>query len=195
MSSLCLEPMEWDSAVENVCMNWWQQAQANDQEFINQRQCTGVHDYVAKKVFEVVGHKRNIGLAGWAFWNSRYEPQPCIPCLVWANGRSNESQTTPMTQPQGDETWWPCICLNVTPNASGLLPFYCPALAWGNSRPWWVHYSRVRRLVPVPPPPQEAPPTTPPTVAHDDCDSNFGDSSESSDDWVLEWCPDFETFD
>ena len=61
--------------------------------------------------------------------------------------QQKKSQTTPLVQPECGEQFWPCICLNITPNVAGLLPFYCPALAWQNARPWWVHVSRVRRLV------------------------------------------------
>ena len=31
------------------------------------------------------------------------------------------------------------------------MPFYCPALAWANARPWMVHVSRIRRVALVEP--------------------------------------------
>ncbi len=31
------------------------------------------------------------------------------------------------------------------------LPFYCPALAWNDSRPWGCHGSRLRRRESLPP--------------------------------------------
>ena len=208
MASQPLLPMAWDLQVCGVCSDWWRQALINDRDFIHNRQCTAVHDYITQKCYHIITTRRSIGQAGWAFYNRRHDPDQCIPCLVWADGRSEVSQCTPLGQPRGDEQWWPCICLNITPDAHGLLPFYCPALAWGNSRPWWVHKSRVRRLVlganiiyrttqqapplQAPPqeaqaPPQQAPPpqqspstTSTATATHNDSESE-SESSESSE--------------
>ena len=69
--------------------------------------------------------------------------------MVWADGKSEGSQSTDLALVGGQagETWWPCIVVRQT-QYSGLgfelIPFYCPALAWQRSRPWFVHLSRVR---------------------------------------------------
>ena len=43
--------------------------------------------------------------------------------------------------------WWPIIWLEA-PNGEVIFPMMCPALAWGRSRPWSIHISRVWRCVP-----------------------------------------------
>ena len=156
MASQHIVPMEWgDASVQGVLNNWWSQALRSDSPFIQAYACTDVHDYLTKKVHYVVATRRSPGQSGYSFYYNG-GPDQCLPCLIWADGTHN--QETPLGPPQPGEQWWPCICLNVNPDANGLLPFYCPALAWGNSRPWMAHVSRVRRLVGRPP--QQAPPST-----------------------------------
>ena len=137
-------PLEWDASVDVVCRGWLGFAQIYDSNFIQLHHCTNVHQYIVLKCCRIVSTVSEVGQAGWAFYD--HDLSWYVPCLVWADGKKG-SQTTPYVQPEPWEHWWPCICLNITPNAAGLLPFYCPALAWQNARPWWVHVSRVRRLV------------------------------------------------
>lgn len=96
-----------------------------------------VHVFILSSCFDCMcGHNE---------WMSRSAaPSHCIACLVWADG--THSQSTSLTAPLPGEQWWPCIILDVEPTSAGLVPFYCPALAWQDARPWAVHISRVRSV-------------------------------------------------
>ena len=164
-----IETMEWDNAVQGVLQNWWNRVLSfpTELDFIRAHNCINVHDYLIQKVHHIVRTKNHIGQPGLAFYYNN-DPGQCLPCLVWADGSHN--QETPLGLPQPNEQWWPCICLNINPNAYGLIPFYCPALGWSQSRPWWVHISRVRRIVRRSPQqeplqPRPAPPLGSPTTA------------------------------
>ncbi len=65
--------------------------------------------------------------------------------MVWADGRSSGSQSTPLPERIGDEEgrWWPCVVVCDPMNLSTILPFYCPVLALCRAKPWTVHVSRV----------------------------------------------------
>ena len=85
---------------------------------------------------------------GEAYWRWTMAPF-AIVALVWADGHSESSQSTPWDGVENsDGTYWPCIIGAVLPDDKGRLPFYCPGLAEGNGRPWLVHSSRLR-LVPM----------------------------------------------
>ena len=99
-----------------------------------------VYEYLTRRVSHIVNEVKSIGQAGWGFRNAT----EVVPALVWADGRSEQSQSTDLTLvgKQDGEMWWPCIVVLQT-QYSGFgfeqVPFYCPALAWQRSRPWFVH--------------------------------------------------------
>ena len=93
----------------------------------------------------VANSKRRLGVTGWEFFAAT--PADCLGCAVWADGRSEESQTTPLGLPVPGEMWWPCVILMAPGETRAVVPFYCPPLAMGNSRPWTVHVSRLRLVV------------------------------------------------
>ena len=193
-----IESLEWDASVALVCRHWWRFAQNSDPNFIQEHHCTDVHEYVALKCRHIVSTKHEFRQAGLAFYN--HDLSWYVPCLVWADDEK-ESQTTPYVTGAWEpgEQWFPCICLNIAPNADGLLPFYCPSLTWpSNARSWWVHVSRVRRLVGSAPPP--APPhacgqqvwgqvvfTSPPSPVHSKAESSEAESSIMSS-WSFTDC-------
>ena len=78
----------------------------------------------------------------WQFLEKRQES--CVPCCVWPNGSSCYHQLKPSGSGCGGESWWPCIVCELAD--SDELAFYCPALAWGDARPWGAHHSRVRSV-------------------------------------------------
>ena len=61
--------------------------------------------------------------------------------MIWASGKSEAAQCTPLDLDEPG-CWWPCL-VSLIPDHRGLLPFYCPALAWMKARPWFAHPSRV----------------------------------------------------
>ena len=62
------------------------------------------------------------------------------------------------------ELWWPCIVCEIA--ESDELAFYCPALAWGDARPWGAHHSRVRSVRrELPQWASDSPTTAPSTIA------------------------------
>ena len=133
--------MEWGVASEQDFLNkWMKQALWNDP--VGHGGCNDIFDYLMKKVSSVVMTVKKPGHNGWQFRGAN--GGQCIACLVWANG--THEQSTTLTTPHVGEQWWPCIVLNIAPTPDGKVPFYCPALAWQNARPWDVHISRVRRV-------------------------------------------------
>ena len=79
---------------------------------------------------------------GWKFLENG--PKSCVPCCVWSNGSSSYHQLTPIGPGERGEFWWPCIVCEIA--ESDELAFDCPALAWGDARPWGAHHSRVRSV-------------------------------------------------
>ena len=102
-----------------------------------------VYGYLFAKVRHVVNTKKKIGQVGWAFHQA--EPSDYVCGAVWACG--SHEQSAPLVAPRAGERWWPCIFLKdahwLSANPTQR-PFYCPALAWMNARPWPVHVDRVR---------------------------------------------------
>lgn len=100
-----------------------------------------IYKYLVTKVKTVVSTKRRIGGSGWAF--SEAQDSDFAYGVVWADGTHGQEQ--PMQYPtSADERWWPCVWLREPLPHTALLPFYCPALAWSDARPWRVHPNRVR---------------------------------------------------
>ena len=100
-----------------------------------------IYKYLITKVRAVVDTKNRIGHSGWAFRAAR--DSDFVRGTVWADG--THSQELPIRYPTNEnERWWPCVWLREPVNSTELLPFYCPAFAWSNARPWTVHPTRVR---------------------------------------------------
>ena len=101
-----------------------------------------VYRYLFAKICHVVNTKKKIGEVGWAFRHA--EPSDYLCGVVWADG--SPEQSAPLVAPRAGETWWPCIFLKDAYSLANPTqrPFYCPALAWMNARPWRVHVDRVR---------------------------------------------------
>ena len=124
-----LKPWATRCAAEDP--NWWEAA-AGD-----------LYKYLEMKANRVVNTKRSIKAGGWAFAQSDHSQ--VRRCLVYADGFSEQSQTTVLGSGTPTlERWWPCIVVAPAGNLSLQLGFYCPALAIMNARPWRVHASRVR---------------------------------------------------
>ena len=122
-----------------------------------------VYRYLFAKICHVVNTKKKIGEVGWAFRHAK--PRDYLCGVVWADG--SPDQSAPLVALRAGETWWPCIFLK---DACSLAdptqrPFYCPALAWMNARPWPVHVDRVRTVETPGPVIEEIPPEI-----HDDPD-------------------------
>ena len=88
---------------------------------------------------------------GDAYWAWSTAPF-ALMALVWADGQSEASQDTEWDgREHSGGNYWPCIIAvvrdgSVVPDDLGRLPFYCPGLAEGQARPWWVHFSRLRMV-------------------------------------------------
>ena len=171
VNAAALQPMYWGSqplAATAFFTHWQREIAMHDLCFQAEQAAdagtpSNVYAYLIAKVYRVVNTVRAPGQAGWSFRCAR--PDTCIPCLVWADG--TPGQREPLSELRGGEQWWPCI---VIPGEGPLVPFYCPALAWANARPWMVHVSRIRRVV--------VEPHTPGAYIEEPSD----DSSDSDDD-------------
>ena len=88
------------------------------------------------------------GEAYWS-WHTALAMAPyAMVALVWADGQGQHKQDTLWdgAEGEGGETYWPCIIAVCAPDGQDRVPFYCPALAWMGSRPWFVHISRLRMV-------------------------------------------------
>ena len=140
--------MAWGSANPVSFLNHWAKriaVQENNSSLLNQ----DPHVYLVTKLFQTLSIIKKPGFYGWKFWTAG--PSRCIACFVDSDGC--ELQLTPLgTAASGIEIWWPCIVIWQVDTPG--LPFYCPALAWQNARPWGVHDSplRLRECLPSAPP-------------------------------------------
>jgi len=100
------------------------------------------HVYLIKKLFQTLETVRRPGSYGHQFWTAG--PSSCVPAFVWADGSPQQLTEYGTQQLTEYAMWWPCIVL-VCDAQTPVLPFYCPALAWQQARPWGVHVTRVRR--------------------------------------------------
>ncbi len=66
--------------------------------------------------------------------------------VIWCDGCSEKNQTSVRSSFGGGESWWPAlfpVSHVLQPHSDGLVPMYCPALAWQNARPWWANSDRL----------------------------------------------------
>ena len=96
-----------------------------------------IHDYMAHKLKEGLAFWRSPGQAAWA-WRATVSLRKGF---IFTDGTSQTTSCTPYSTPQIGDRWWPCIFGD--PTSNGLVPYYCPALAWQNGRPWFAHGSRL----------------------------------------------------
>ena len=117
-----------------------------------------IYNYLYFKVKNIVEdpYKKRLGDAGHAWLKSfDFGPEPEM-AFVWSNGKKDGpgGQMSEFTGPRDreacGETFWPCLIIpELYPNRHAqlegflYLPFYCPALGWQGSRPWFCHWSRV----------------------------------------------------
>ena len=130
-----VKPAFYDEWSGTICMHdrmFWTNQRLNAGE-------SDVYQYLQLKLRQVLNQVRRVGQAGWSFRQS--DMKSITNCLVWADG--THCQETPLTLPSSNERWWPCIVLMDDSAHLDLKPFYCPALAWQNARPWYVHVSRI----------------------------------------------------
>ena len=136
--------MEWGPDPRTHAMFlavWAQRIAAQDPAFATQ---TGgdVHEYLVQKLFYTLKTIRCPRQWGWKFMNAG--ASQCVCCFVYADG--SPTQLLPLGESRSaQECWWPCLV--IWEENEAVLPFYCPALAWANARPWGVHVSRVRSLM------------------------------------------------
>ena len=136
-----IEPMVWGSADRGAWMQQWEQEICSqDPEGCRDRPC--VYAYLIQSVFQNCQAMRHPGSVGREFLQS--QPIDCVPCAVWCDGQSQESQTTLLSVRSEWEQWWPCIVLLTKQCA--IAPCYCPGLAWQCARPWKVHRDGLRHV-------------------------------------------------
>jgi hypothetical protein len=107
--------------------------------------CDVVYAYLRMKLTERFAYTRRIGQAGWSFHAAALgaSPHQIENAVAWADGYSEGSQSCPRASPgNADEQWWPCLTV-FCGEFEMRVPFYCPALAVNNGRPWYCHRTRV----------------------------------------------------
>jgi hypothetical protein len=107
-------------------------------------ECGGdVYAYLLLKLERRV-HGAKPGPAGWAMRAALASGQLVLG-VIWCDGCSEKNQTSVRSRFDGGEDWWPALfpVSHVNPHSGGLVPMYCPALAWQNARPWWANSDRL----------------------------------------------------
>ncbi len=143
--AIAIPTMSWGSSSPAAFLQPWAHQISRTDPNCWRESCGDVYTYLLRKVFAVANSKRRLGVTGWEFFAAT--PADCLGCAVWADGRSEESQTTSLGLPVPGEMWWPCVILMAPGETRAVVPFYCPPLAMGNSRHWTVHVSRLRLVV------------------------------------------------
>ena len=140
-----IPPMDWgpDPRTPTMFMaEWARRIAAQDRAFAAQTGGDGPHEYLVQKLFYTLKTVRGPRQWGWKFLNAG--ASQCVCCFVYADG--SPTQLLPLGESRSaQECWWPCLVIRE--ECEAVLPFYCPALAWANARPWGVHVSRVRSLM------------------------------------------------
>jgi hypothetical protein len=134
----------WENEIQKMDPSWhtFIQDLRGGADLVDHVFPNNVYRYLFAKIMHVVNTKKKIGEVGWAFRQA--EPSDYLCGLVWADG--TPEQSAPLVAPRAGERWWPCIFLKDAYDLAKPTqrPFYCPALAWQNARPWDVHVDRVR---------------------------------------------------
>merc|ERR1712232_1488429 len=122
-----IEPMDWGttSSRQYFYEQWGKEIETMDGGAF-ERSGSNIYKYLIAKLMTVLNNTKKIGSSGWAFYLER----EYVCGTVWADG--THGQELPLQSIQANEQWWPCVFLR-KPLPDGLLPFYCPALAWANA--------------------------------------------------------------
>ena len=154
---------------------------------------TDIWDYMDVKLQNGLGSWKSPGQAAWA-WRASVDPP--VKGYIYTDGASQSSSTTPYTSLEPFSLWWPAIFGIVGPD--GLVPYYCPALAWANARPWFSHSSRAFAVqgevplfifAPLPPPPPP-PPSSGLSLEIEEAAESESSTSASSIPSSFEWVED-----
>lgn len=133
-------PMQWGNSSKHAFFQFWEREIKLRDPKVMVEEMT-VYNYLERKLWMILDGVKKPGQPGWAFKMAKgtLELQRCV---VWADG-TKSGQTTPLGTPSTHQCqWWPCIIMATTE----MVPFFCPALAWSNARPWDVHASRLRKV-------------------------------------------------
>ena len=105
-----------------------------------------IFDYLERKIVDNLNGLRKCGPAGWAWRMHLNHAQPRRG-MMWSTGTSQASESSHYDgSPELDADWWPVIFM-VPEGGCILVPFYCPALAWSKSRPWYGNLGRIYEIV------------------------------------------------
>ena len=121
-----------------------QEAALYDPEGIT-RACHSLWVWLIYKLGVAIRDKKPIGKVAWEFvphvvGDIRYG-------FVWSFGNTEQEQPLPpgLSKERMREygcQWWPVIWIYV----DGMLPVYCPGLAWQGARPWRAHRTRIYEI-------------------------------------------------
>ena len=109
--------------------------------------CADIFDYLEMKIVHNLNGLRQCRQAGWE-WRMYLDHAQPRRGMLWSTGTSEASESSPYDgSPEFGATWWPVIFM--VPESGGILlvPFYCPALAWNKSRPWYCNLGRIYEIV------------------------------------------------
>ena len=150
-----IQPMHWGAESRRTHDYEMWSSQTYSQDRTHWRQ--DPHQHIREKLLGYLPNKQRKTVDGWMFLEALNAPlgtpaqTRLVQCFVYSDG-TKEHQNTPLEfDSNGDlpaeelarSRWWPCLVI-AAPGGDEHWPFVCPALAWQESRPWRVHFSRLR---------------------------------------------------
>ena len=165
---------------------------------------TDIFDYLEAKLVDNLQQTRQIRQAGWdwavylniaphvnpspnlGFEQEAKKTEPRVRRgMIWTDGCSERAACEVYDgRAEYGADWWPVIFMvaeGVATTSAQKVPFYCPALAWNKSRPWYCSLSRVYEIVPEEPVNALAESTVEPTSWWSDSASTVAPSSALPD--------------
>ena len=150
-----IQPMHWGAESRRTHYYEMWSSQIYTQDRTHWRQ--DPHQYIREKLLGYLPNKQRKTVDGWMFLEALNAPlgtpaQPrLVQCFVYSDGTKEHHNTPLEFDSNGDlpaeelarSRWWPCLVI-AAPGGDEHWPFVCPALAWQESRPWRVHFSRLR---------------------------------------------------
>ena len=100
-----------------------------------------IWEYIEYALRDVLMTTKSIGLAGRAWMSQTGTLCRGFICIKYC---TDAGQQSPYIDDAEELEWWPVIWLE-TEASTEILPMFCPALSWQQSRPWSVHVSRAWR--------------------------------------------------